>query len=495
MRRSVGIPLSLLFVLGLLVPVWANQEMHPGGRVFFPLWDVSTPSRLTFIILTREAMNDGQAILPTFVSTTGGVSKNWRVVGTGNCIPQGRDGSSSNVNRTDLGGTGNDPVFVDDVHLTYYGRSCARATEIVHMSCADIDLFLLASSDNQDGLRPRRGFAAVANEKRGALEAHLITNNADDSRERKWENSLMGLAIISELAEGWAAAYHGASAQAAPCLTCAIIDDGSPVGYENYPMEVYIPFGFADDMTAPAGKLRNILSLWAPGLLPGGNLNGTFITVDWKWWDGRERHRFGSIPDVHSIIRPLGGDPIAGLDAPIDSSGFRLSNFVCGQASPSQAENDGFPRNGSPADNCAPGAPGYSVGSPDTADPSDNFENLPDINSLGHSMQASIPIGWWRFQLRRDNLPPTADPDTDHSGRGLVGVLLSPSGGTTPFFAVGDSWRLWHKEPCGIAQSAETRGPLHTDPIFKNDADFGELVSLFNTEREPQEICRPIPLL
>jgi hypothetical protein len=121
MKRWAGVPLSFLLVLGLLVPAWANQELHPGGRIFFPLWDVSTPNRLTFIILTREALNEGQAIIPTFVSTAGGVLKRWRALGTGTCLPQGTDGSSSDLNRTDLGGTRDNPVFVDDVRLEHYG--------------------------------------------------------------------------------------------------------------------------------------------------------------------------------------------------------------------------------------------------------------------------------------------------------------------------------------------------------------------------------------
>ncbi len=32
----------------------ANSELHPGERLFFPLWDVSTSNRLTYIILMRE---------------------------------------------------------------------------------------------------------------------------------------------------------------------------------------------------------------------------------------------------------------------------------------------------------------------------------------------------------------------------------------------------------------------------------------------------------
>ena len=56
MRKWMGIPLALLLIIGLHASAWANSELHTGGRLFFPLWDVSTPNRLTFIIITREAM-------------------------------------------------------------------------------------------------------------------------------------------------------------------------------------------------------------------------------------------------------------------------------------------------------------------------------------------------------------------------------------------------------------------------------------------------------
>lgn len=497
MRRWAGIPLSFLLVLGVLVPAWANQELHHGGRIFFPLWDVSTPNRLTFIILTREALNEGQAIVPTFVSTASGVLKRWEVLGTGSCIPRGNDGSSADVNRTDLGGTGDNPVFVDDVHLEYYGRSCDSANETVHMSCADIDLFLLASPDNSTR-KPRRAFTGVAADGRGALDVHLIENSSADKTHRKLENSLMGHAIISDLAEGWAAVYPAAAAQAVSCPGCILIDGGTEVGYENYPMEVYLSWSFADLWPAPGGTLRNILSLWGPGLLPGENLSGTSINVDWKWWDGRERYKANNVVS-HAIVRPLGGPSITGLDAPLDSAGFVVTNFTCNTASGNTigvAENDGFSRDdGStpPGTGCNPG----NIASADTEHPSDNFESTGDVDAAGHSIQQSTSIGWWRFRLRPDGLPPELVGGVAHSGRGLVGVLLSTSGGTTPFFAVGDSWRLWHKEACGIAQSAETLGPLHHDPLLVEDHPFNDLVSLWNTYSRltQDEVCNPVPPL
>lgn len=91
MRKWLGIPLSFLFVLGLFVPAWANSELTPGGRLFFPLWDVSTPNRLTFIVVTREALNETQTIKSRLTGTADGAvaKKIWYLQGTGNCIPRG----------------------------------------------------------------------------------------------------------------------------------------------------------------------------------------------------------------------------------------------------------------------------------------------------------------------------------------------------------------------------------------------------------------------
>ena len=54
-KKWSSVSLAMLFVLGLCVPSRGNDEQHPGGRLFYPLWDVSSPNRLTFIIVTREA--------------------------------------------------------------------------------------------------------------------------------------------------------------------------------------------------------------------------------------------------------------------------------------------------------------------------------------------------------------------------------------------------------------------------------------------------------
>jgi hypothetical protein len=492
MRRWVSLPLTLLFALGLALPVWANSELHPGARLFYPLWDVSTPNRLTFIVVSREALDDG-----TSINAVGaGNQKVWTVSSTVNCIPRGADGSTSDVNRTDLGGTPDTPVFVDDLHIEYYGRSCSSANEVVHMSCGDVDLFLLSSS------APRFAFQSVAGDGRGALDAHLINNGSGGPLDRKLpssftktyfnalgvtvdeaqnDNSLMGHAIISDVAEGWAATYPAAAAKSTTCDDCGDVDGGTFVGYENYPMEVFIPFALAENFpTQGGGALRNLLSLWGPGLFPGADLNNTSINLDFKWWDGRER-AFGGSVNRHALIATLGGPQIAGQDAPVDPSRFNISNFTCGHASNTgQAENDGFPRSGSNSTAC--GAPS----SADTAHPSDNAESGGDGSQPGNSIQSSTPIAWWRFRLRPDNQPPIELPAViNHSGRGLVGVVLSST--STAGTGVGDVTRLWHKDPCEIAQSGFTWGPMHVRDVASLSTFFnqggstaGDWVALFN---------------
>lgn len=489
MGRWIGIAFALLVVMiGLHTSAWANSELHPGGRLFFALWDVSTTNRLTFIIVTREAMREGANIEQ--------VGNQWRVTGNpGKCLPRGNNGSTTNVNRTDLGGTASTPVFVDDVHFEYYGQSCLRVDEIVHMSCADIDLFVLANPNNET-IKPRSVFSSVAGEGRGALDVHFTTNGQAAASNRKLENSLMGHAIITDLAEGWSANYAAAPAKAVSCFQCDEIDGGTPVGYENYAMELYLPFALADPFPTEGGDLRNILSLWGPTLLPAGNLNNTVIDITWKWWDGRERFRAGSIID-HSIILPLGGASIEGLDSPLDSAGFNVANFTCGHAGGGgtgifpqvgKAENDGFPRTGTSATAC---------GVPDDADPthkSDNFQSSFDLDDAGHTIQASTPIGWWRFQLLRDGEPPPSldDSNHDHSGRGLVGVVLSSTPGAEST-GVGFATRLWHEDSCETAQSGETIGPPHKGHgnISSND------VALFNTFTlsRQRQACPPLRFL
>jgi len=496
MRRWIGIPLALVLLAGLAPSAWANSELHTGGRLFYPLWDVSNPSRLTFIIVTREALNEEATIststtskgtinngLPTFVQVT-----TTQVRGTpGNCLPRGVNGSATNINRasdTSLGSPGG-TVFVDDVHFQWYGKSCEGASEVVHMSCADIDLFILAHPNNPN-VKPRFAFQSVADEGRGALDVHLITNTLSQPNLRKEENSLMGHAIITDLGEGWAATYPAAAAKATTCFYCGLIN-GTQVGYENYPMEVFLPFALAEPGQAPGGALRNVLSLWGPAFLPGTDLSNTSLHVDFKWWDGRERFFIGDRP-AHSFIAPLGGDAIAGLDSPLDSGGFNVANFRCGHAvNPGEAENDGFPRVEAtvPSGICNVVAGQYVKGPVDTIDPSDNFESAgANNNALGHRIQGSTPIGWWRFALRRDSLPPSAFVTqfagaVDHSGRGLVGVVLTSTPGAA-FAGVGDATRLWHKDPCELSQggsSLQVIGPPHLKTV---PATFTDFVPIFN---------------
>src|ERR1700675_3465840 len=81
--RNFCLSLFLVFavIAGLQAPAWANSELHPGGRLFLPLWDVSTPNRETFIILTREAMREGASIQR--------VENEWHISGDpGKCLPR-----------------------------------------------------------------------------------------------------------------------------------------------------------------------------------------------------------------------------------------------------------------------------------------------------------------------------------------------------------------------------------------------------------------------
>src|SRR3990172_11115989 len=104
MKKCMGILVALVLLAGLGPSAWANSELHDGGRLFFPLWDVSTPNRLTYIIVTRQAMREGASSVST--------GSTWQVSGDpGKCLPRGQDGSTTNVNRTDLDGTAANPVF------------------------------------------------------------------------------------------------------------------------------------------------------------------------------------------------------------------------------------------------------------------------------------------------------------------------------------------------------------------------------------------------
>jgi hypothetical protein len=321
----------------------------------------------------------------------------------------------------------------------------------------------------------------------------------------------MGHAIITDIADGWAATYPAAAAKGTSCGACQAIDGGTRIGYENYPMEVYLPFALAEPIPGPGSGLRNILSLWGPGLLPAAPLLNTSINLDIKWWDGRER--FFITSDVrHSFVRPLGGPAIGGLDPPLDESRFNVVNFTCGlsgggggtDSTPAvgQAENDGFPRAGASSTNCGAPLPNPPA---DASHPSDNQENTPEINGPGHSIQSSTPVSWWRFRMRRDGLVPitlrtfidnVVNPtiNLDHSGRGLVGVVLTSTIGGTSGIGVGDATRLWHKAPCELAQSGLTWGPIHASVMDHGQPGLSSSTSatgIFNTLSFIQqgEIC------
>jgi hypothetical protein len=465
MRRWVFGLLAVLLAVGMLLPAgtfqpaWANSELHFGSRLFYPLWDVRG-TRQTFIVISREALTVGNsfgqpAATPQSAWTINNEFDNCRPrgngFGTNNPFPSGI-GNTNNVNRAAGGGfppvlPPPNPLFVDDVHFEYYGKTCVFGDEVVHMSCADVDLFVL------DDASPRPGFASVAFEGVGALDVHLIINQTGPGGiMRKDENSLMGYAIISDVAEGWAATYPAAAAKSTTCRLCNALDGGTTVGYEAYPQEVYIPGVFAERFVAPGGQLSNLLSLWAPNLLPGSPLDPNTFALLVRWWDGRERP-FDTSIGGHSIVRTI-GDPIqSGQDQPTSIvPTFNIGGFWT----------------------CAPGAGQLPLGPlpagplylddgiilPDPVNPSDNFDG-----------QGCTTIGTFRFQLVRDgqtppNIPANFRLATDNSGRGLVGVVLSAVTGTaaqqTPaFFAVGDTIRLWHKDPCERAQSGDNFGPPH----------------------------------
>jgi hypothetical protein len=233
------------------------------------------------------------------------------------------------------------------------------------MSCADIDVILLTGLNNTV-LPPRNGFNGVlAQGDTGALDVHFVDDATLQVKDRMEENSLMGHAIISDVAEGWAAQYPAAAAKATQCNYCFNIDQGNQVGYEAYPQEVFIPWVMADGFPQGGGALKNLLSLWAPALLPGESLTGQFQTTSF-WYDGRERpHRRDK--GGHSIVEYLATGPTA-----IDSR-FNITNWTCNQTSiGDEAENDSQVKTDDPdAGTCDPisGGVGDSNGHP-----SDNFD-------------------------------------------------------------------------------------------------------------------------
>jgi hypothetical protein len=470
MKRWVFGSLVVLLAVGMLLPAgtfqpaWANSELHLGARVVVPGWDIRG-NRETYIVLTREDLTVGNQRISVVNSAGTAIGARFDDP-FDNCRPRGFNpdfaqsnsgvGRTDNVARTDLGPGSGTGIFVDDVHVEYYGKTCIRSSEVIHMSCGDTDLLIL-----NDSATRRQGFSAsVAADGVGAAEFHYIINGSGPGgRFRKDENSLMATVIIADAGEGWFASYPAASAKSTTCLICDELLSQTEVGYEPYPMEVFLPFAFADGVTAPGGKLSNLLFLFSPNLFPGEVLTPNEYDLNVQVWDGRERFVNFDI-GAHFVIRTLGDPGQSGQDAPGSIlSTFNVANFTCGHTAGNGTlpfENDGRPRTQpTTADIGACGANNTAFN--DTEHLSDNFE-------AGPNEQSSNPIGWWRFQLARagelPNFPANLRSLTDNSGRGLVGVVLSTTPGSA-FTGVGDATRLWHKDPCEVAQSGDNFGPPH----------------------------------
>jgi hypothetical protein len=442
MRAWFRITLAVLLVIGTAAPALANSEMHPGGRAFFPLWDVSGPGggRLTFIILTRLALF-GQTAANSDADSFIGPIAEYTDLGNPE-LWKGDFNYSNNCRPRDTTGTLHEGV--NAVHFQYYGKDCLGSSEVVYMSCADIDVFLLTKSE----VRPGFG-GALGQGDQGALDVHFIDDENLTINRRIEENSLMGNAVISDIGEGWFAAYPAAMAKATYCATC-VFDGGNSVGYEPYPMEVFIPWVFPDGHPQGGGALKNLLSLWAPTLLPGDNMDRTGFSTTAFWYDGRERpHRIDR--SGHKILEFLGTgssafDPL-----------FKETNYTCSHTNTgSKAENDGAPRPDVAAGPASCDPAGAGTFSSDTAHESDNFD-----------VQFSTPIGWWDIVMNSDAQPvPNVDGLT-RSGRGLVGVVLASGAGGADGKGAGEAIRLWHKDPCEIGPlgllngNAGVYGPPH----------------------------------
>jgi hypothetical protein len=436
LAMSVALPVATMI---LPAPAMANEEMHPGGRLFYPLWDVSG-SRLTFIIITRLPLFNVDQ--PVDRSTSSYATYDTR----NNCRP-------NHTTAHPAGGVF--PGVNDDVHLQWYGKSCDKTDEVIKMSCGDIDLIFLSAGNLATHYN-------TSPDQIGALDVHFTINGTGLPDKRVEENSLLGHAVIVDPAgSGWAATYPAAAAKATRCNFCDNADGGTDVGYEPYPTEVFLPFALADDSS---GGISNFLSLWAPTFFPGGNLKGTAFSVQWSWYDGRERRYDGSTGG-HSIMQTLKSmDPLR----------FLKANFVCGHATNlDNAENDGFPRTDSDSENC------ITIGALDTIHTSDN---LP-----GASKQSSTPIGWWDFFK-----PISGNNEGNFPGypgllpvRGLVGVVLTSTGD------VGDATRLWHKDPCELAPQQGVGPPHLRDFAFSGNAALTNYLVFFNafTQNVQERLC------
>lgn len=448
---GLAAPAGLLLDLTMPTPASANSELHPGGRLFFPAWDVQG-SRLSFLIITRLNMfpsdqdADGKLrrpVLNTAGDTIIGYSYDYR----NNCKPQ--HSTAHPANGTPGFVTGNVPNPVDDVHLEFYGKSCDADNEILKMSCADIDLiFLSAGNLNKH---------AVLGDQQGSLDVHFVVNGGN-YRQRVEENSLLGYGVIADPTQGWVAAYPAAAAKSTVCSTCATLDGGTDVGYEAFPTEVFIPFALADDSQ---GGLINELYLWAPSFFPGDIMPTTF-GIDWFWFDGRER-RFTNSRQKHVYIEPL---------KTLDSL-FQWATFVCGDTTdPTKAENDGAPATGTAA----------NLGCGDAGSAGSDANHLSDNGQTLATGYGSTSIGWWDIQKVNDTAGGFPNNPAILATRGMVGVVISRTedGIANDKIANGDAIRLWHKDPCEIAPKGEVGPPHLRDRAFTSN----NLV-LFNTNQVP----------
>ena len=434
---GLAAPVGLLLEMSLPSPASANSELHPGGRLFYPAYDVRG-NRLTFIIITRLSMFEDNQNEEGFVDFT--YSKN------NNCRP----------GHTTAFPTTGPSTQVDAVHLEFYGKSCNADDEILLMSCADIDLIFLSSGNI--------GQHMLFGDVQGSVDVHFVLNGTTDFRNRVLENSLMGYGVIVDPTEGWAAAYPAAAAKATYCQFCQAADGGTAVGYEPFPQEVFIPFALADDSQ---GGLINELYLWAPTFFPGQIMFGSAFGIDWRWFDGRER-RFQNSTSSHSFVLPL-----KQLDAD-----FQQSTFTCGLAGSGQAENDGAPRDpavsshvsGSPAE---PGCNGQGTSFVDATHISDNFQT-------GANRFTSTSIGWWDIAKVGDTIG-NFDNAQIKANRGMVGVVIASTDvAAANKLGNGDAIRLWHKDPCETAPLL-TIGPPHLrDRAFQGASSWLVGFNLFD---------------
>lgn len=451
---GVAAPAGLLLNMALPGPAFATSELHPGGRLFFPAWDVRG-NTLSFLVITR---------LATFEQNTDGVQPA-EYSQNNNCRP----GHGTSAFPT-VGGSTTISNTLDDVHLEWYGKSCDKRDEIIPMSCGDVDIIFLDSAN----LSKHVGAGTINTDRQGALDVHFIinvspNNVSQDPKKRVLENSLMGHGIISNQRDGWALVYPAASAKATQCNICGVMDGGTAVGYEPFPTELFIPFAFAD---GSEGGLRNLLYLWAPTFFPGDDMPSSF-GINWAWYDGRERRHVQS-GGGHAVI-----DNLKDLDTRFD-----VANFVCGHtADVNVAENDGAPRSGTADSNgeCS------GASTTDTVHTSDNAQTP----GSGAAAFKSIPVGWWDI-LKTSETAPSFTGLASNLGpkiRGLVGVVAASTnlGGFANEF--GDAIRLWHKDPCHRGPLLAIGPPHVRDRSFRSAPSYLVGFNLFGDSQQRQ-MCR-----